>query len=255
MTTETFLEMIVRRTTDYSKFSFLTGNRVINNLNFKKLLISMKEEQLLIPIIVNERLQIIDGQHRFMACVELKLPVYFIVNRGYGLDQVKRANTIGVNWTKEDFLQTYIAEENENYIKLDGLRKDTGLQLTTLLKIIGVFQQSCESFINEKFKEGTFEIDIDDSYSGAEYFCNVLEMFSEYKDYKSIGFVTAFLKLYFHPDYDPRIMERQSKFIVNFQPKYKSANALLEDFCKNVYSYRLGSKRIYFNRELNRFFK
>src|SRR5689334_746420 len=115
--TTTILDGAIYQTTDYDQFQLIAGNRSLNKANLKKLTASMKEEHLLIPIIVNEKMEIIDGQHRFVAAKDLNKPVYYIINIGYGLSQVKRANTVGVNWTNEDFLATYREEGNENYLK------------------------------------------------------------------------------------------------------------------------------------------
>lgn len=53
----------IYETYDYSLFNLIGGNRLINVLNYKKLMKSIDEKQLLIPILVNEKMEIIDGQH------------------------------------------------------------------------------------------------------------------------------------------------------------------------------------------------
>lgn len=252
MTTKT-TDILVHETTDYDKFSFIEGNRNINKANLRKLLNSMSEEQLIIPIIVNENFQIIDGQHRFTGCKELKKPVYYIINHGYGIQQVKRANTVGVNWSKDDFLTTYLAEENKNYILLNELKKKHGLQIGMLLKIIASFKERSDISITNDFKKGNLEIE--EQYAGVDFFCNQLEMFSAYKEYKANAFISAFLKLYFYEDFRIENMIRQAeRWLGNFDPKSKSQEALLEELCKSVYSFR-SSNPLYYSRELKRFFK
>ena len=100
-------------TENYDMFKKIGGNRKINKANYSKIVKSMKEEQLIIPIVVNEKYEIIDGQHRFTACKDLGKPVYFYMVRGYGLEQVKRANIASSNWKKENYLDMFIAEKNE----------------------------------------------------------------------------------------------------------------------------------------------
>ena len=254
MTMDTATNIIVQKTTDYEKFSFISGNRNISKANLKKLLNSMEEKQLIIPIIVNEKYQIIDGQHRFTGCKELKKPVYYIINQGYGIDEVKRANTVGTNWDKEDFLNTYIQEDNENYIMLNDLKKKYGLQIGVLLKIFASFQNKSDFLINSDFKKGNLEIK--EEYHGVEFFCNQLEMFSNYKEYKANAFISAFLKLYFYEDYKPEIMIKQAeRWAGTLDPKSKSQEALLEELCKTVYSYRLTKDQIFYSRQMKRFFK
>jgi|AntRauTorckE5430_2_1112549.scaffolds.fasta_scaffold24246_1 hypothetical protein len=98
---------VVQTTTDYAKFKDLAGNRTINPLHVKRLGRSFKEDYLLSPIIVNERFEIIDGQHRFAAAQAERLPVNYIMAEGYRLPQVQRLNTGTSNWRKVDYLRSY----------------------------------------------------------------------------------------------------------------------------------------------------
>lgn len=255
MTTNMTIGMAVYETMDYDLFTFLEGNRNLNKANLRKLIASMEEEHLLIPIIVNEKFQIIDGQHRFTACKVLEKPIHYIINQGYGLEQVKRANTVGVNWTNEDFLQTYIEDGDPNYISIHELKKESGLQLNIILKILSTFQGQSNLVTLDKFKNGVLKVNSNGEWSGIRFFCKQLEMFSEYKDYKASSFVNAFLKLYMHEDYNPIVMEKQSKWIANFQPKGKSSEVILEELCKSVYSYRLPQGKIFYYKEHGRFYK
>lgn len=56
------IEMIgnIFKTKDYDMFKWVKGNRKPNKKNYSKLVKSMKEEQLIIPICVNEKFEIID---------------------------------------------------------------------------------------------------------------------------------------------------------------------------------------------------
>jgi hypothetical protein len=255
MMNELLMDLRVHVTTEYSNFSFIDGNRVVNKANLKKLLESMSEEQLIIPIIVNEKFQIIDGQHRFIAAKELNKPVFYIVNYGYGIEQVKRANTVGTNWTNEDFLKTYVAEYDENYIKINELRKEKGLQISSILKITAAFQGQGYPLILNRFQNGELQVNRNNEWSGILHFCKQLELFSDYRNYKTNSFINAFLKLYHYEDYDPSIMERQAKWIVNFQPNSNTCESILDEFCRSVYSYRLSRNKIYYDKKMRRFFK
>ena len=104
---EPMLKEQVLKTTDYNLFSFISGNRKINLAHAKRLERSFKNRHLFSPIIVNEYHQIIDGQHRFTVCSKLKLPIYYIVVNGYGLDEVQILNTNSSNWKKIDYLNAY----------------------------------------------------------------------------------------------------------------------------------------------------
>ena len=97
----------VFETRNYLKFKNLEGNRKLNIANLKRLKISMEEEFLQVPIIVNEKHEIIDGQHRFEASKQLGLPVYFIIVRGYKLTHVHKLNAISRNWIFMDYVESF----------------------------------------------------------------------------------------------------------------------------------------------------
>ena len=64
----------VQQTKDYDLLKNIDGNRSINQLHVKRLSNSMMNKHLISPIIVNEKYQIIDGQHRFEASKILTYP-------------------------------------------------------------------------------------------------------------------------------------------------------------------------------------
>lgn len=79
----------VHTTTDYFLFfKPIEGNRNKNIIHLSRLKKSISENYLFTVIIVNEKYEIIDGQHRFECVKELKLPLHYIVCKGYGLNEV-----------------------------------------------------------------------------------------------------------------------------------------------------------------------
>jgi hypothetical protein len=246
----------IYETFEYGKFTLLDTNRNLNSANLKKIIESMEEEYLRIPIIVNEKYEIIDGQHRFHGAKHLNLPVRYIINVGYGIEQVKRANTSGVNWTRDDFLKTYIKEGNRNYIEFAELKKETGLSVISLLKIFGGFMDMHLDNVTTIFNNGNFQIE--PHFDAVKGFCEHLKICKEYKDYRSGSFIQAFLHLYLHEDYDPQHMEKQAKKAMQwFNPSSKTKEVLLEELCTKVYSYRMLKKegRILYSKHHKRFFQ
>lgn len=67
------------RTNDYSIFKFSELNRDINDSNLQRIKHSIKQIGFHSNkrILVNESMEIIDGQHRFLACKELGLPIEY----------------------------------------------------------------------------------------------------------------------------------------------------------------------------------
>ena len=110
----------IKITTDYNKFSFMDGNRDISKKNM--LVKSINEIDLTEykPIIVDEKYVIIDGQHRFMACKELKKPIYYIIL--HGVDEKKaliKLNAFQKMWKQDDYLKFFNKNIGERYSELN----------------------------------------------------------------------------------------------------------------------------------------
>ena len=86
------MELKVMETMDYSLFSKFNGNRDVNKLHVNRIAKSMSEQFLIKPIDVNEKHEVIDGQHRLEACKETGNPLYYIVQKGWGLQEAHRLN-------------------------------------------------------------------------------------------------------------------------------------------------------------------
>lgn len=105
--TKTSTLPIVKSTKEYSLFGTLKGNRVIKAPHLRKLISSIKENYMFTVIIVNENMEIIDGQHRAAACEVLNLPIYYVIKEGYTLEDIQRYNVGTTNWSTGDFVDSY----------------------------------------------------------------------------------------------------------------------------------------------------
>lgn len=109
-------------TTDYSKFKRLIGNRDIPEARISKIVESIQSIGWIHnPIIVNEKMEVIDGQGRLTALQRLKMPVEYIVAPGAGNKECVYMNMNMVNWKLPDFVKSYAEQGNENYQRLVDL--------------------------------------------------------------------------------------------------------------------------------------
>lgn len=74
-------------TTNYSKFKLLHTNRMISQGLVERLKDSITKIGYIKskPILVNDKHEIIDGQHRYVACQELNIPVPFVIRDKNGV--------------------------------------------------------------------------------------------------------------------------------------------------------------------------
>lgn len=112
-------------TTDLDMFHRIDGNRVPNLIHVNRLIDSLRKYGMKCnPILVNEKMQVIDGQHRLLAAKEVKSKVYFIIIPGSNLSDVHTLNLNQKNWNRKDFMEGYANMGLEPYIKLQNFVKN-----------------------------------------------------------------------------------------------------------------------------------
>jgi hypothetical protein len=110
----------VQQTKRYDRFRFMESNRHINRGHVDRLKKSIEDNPTMLPaqpILVNHNMEIIDGQHRFTACKELGLPIYFMKVTGLTIDDARRMNVTHKGWKPEDYARSYASTGNRNYIQ------------------------------------------------------------------------------------------------------------------------------------------
>ena len=101
----------LKQTTDYTIFR--TGqNREVKEKDVKRKLISIQEDGLQLPIVVNRRMEIVDGQHRFQALVMLGEPVPYLVSNNWKNEyHTAVINNTQRTWSTENWAE-FRAKEN-----------------------------------------------------------------------------------------------------------------------------------------------
>jgi len=115
--------MEIQKTKDYSIFKFVLSNREVDANHVKKLARSIETRNLLSvrPIIVNDQMQLIDGQHRLEAAKQIGAEVFYIQIGNLTKSDIAVLNTAQKNWTRTDFINFYALEGNENYKRIAAL--------------------------------------------------------------------------------------------------------------------------------------
>ncbi len=126
----------VKSTTDYSRFKFIRGNRPIDK-RVKKMIRAIKRKNMLadFPILTKPngdgRNMIFDGQTRFEAAKQMKLPVFFIESAHIEIGDVPETNSVQSPWTARDYLHSWSERGNPHYAKLKAFVSEFGLPVTT----------------------------------------------------------------------------------------------------------------------------
>lgn len=209
----------VYKTYDYSKFKLVDVNREIVELSVKRLVESFKTMYLVSVIVVNEKYEIIDGQHRFTAARELGFPIHYIIVYGYGLKEIQMLNTNQKNWQRKDHLHAHCISGKEVYLEFqEFLNEFPELGMASALRI---FSGGTDGY--KKVKEGTKNSAINDFVNGnmqvgkqgvAKAYINARKIM-QFKDYYSgfhnRTFITSVLPLFELSIYDHKRMLHKLK--------------------------------------------
>ena len=195
----------VLRTTNYKSFLRLPGNRNQSNAHIKAVRESIRNRPDLIPfnpILVNEHMQIIDGQHRLAVCEELGLPIYYRVGRGLTLMDAQLFNQQQKNWTPLDFAKSYIELGNENYEIYVAAKNEFRFNHEVLMRYL-----SGATVSTERFKAGGFSVqDVDQAWT---HFSWLQDMKAFTDRYNIRTFAFGFYMVCTSPEYDHQKMVLQ----------------------------------------------
>ena len=154
----------IHQTTDYSIFRKMTGQREIYDLKkVNRIADSMKERGWIgAPALLNENMEVVDGQNRIEAAKIAGIPAWYIIVDGLTIDDCIQLNSTSVNWGFAEYINCYVAFGNTNYIRFKEL-KDT--YLTSYENVIRALNIG-RSWKREDIKRGLLSI-TDEQYHKA----------------------------------------------------------------------------------------
>lgn len=238
------VEYNVYITKDYSIFKRLVGNRDIPESRISKIVESINTiGWVRNPIIVNEKMEVIDGQGRLTALQRLKMPVEYIIAEGAGNKECIYMNMNMVNWKLPDFIKSYAEQGNENYQRLLSLMERYA---NGNLDIISTAVYRLSKSKHRDIKQGTLQLteqQYRDAVPRLEFIKPILDEIDEKKIPGSI--VTLMQTLIYYYDYPEVDKERLKysveKYIYNATPWVLNTDCERE--VENAYNYGLGLEK------------
>lgn len=169
--------MKISNTKDYTQFSKVPGNREIYLPHVRALAKSIQKDNQLAsnPIHVDEKLRVIDGQHRLAAARLLDIPVYYTITPGASLQTIQTLQ-IQRKWTMRDFLESYIGLDSDDYSTLKEFVDHYGISVSSgVFLLYGNTARAIKLFMN-----GEFAVRYLDKAS------EIMEYVSIFKNYASV---------------------------------------------------------------------
>ena len=228
-------------TNDYSIFKFIKENRETNRIQVNKLVRVINERgniSKIAPILVNEKLEIIDGQHRLKAFEQvaneqgIKHNINFIVRDDLNARDAMQLNAGAKPWTPDDYARFHAKMGNRNYMIFLNFRDRFELNADVLFKYLAPLDGNRSDFQNGHF--------IVANENESRKWCSRLEQMKQYySDYKHRSFALAFLELVSHKNYDhSRMLDQLDQYasdLIRIPLKNKPMKeALIEIFNKRI---------------------
>lgn len=128
-------------TTDYEIFKKLKGNRPVEEPHVQELIRKIKNNHPVDTIVfVNEKMEVLDGQHRVEAFRRLGLPVKYKVCYGMTIKDVILMNSTQQPWTIGNFVGSFRDQDFGCYHAFNALyEKFPELTTNTLLSVVGSY--------------------------------------------------------------------------------------------------------------------
>lgn len=237
----------VHVTFDYNLFKLHSSNRPPNH--WPKIAKSLKKKDMsrYVPIIVvvtDNGYIIIDGQGRYFACMELGLPIYYIIAEGVDIEDIATFNTGQENWKLGDYLNFYASQGKVDYVRVQQFLSDfPNIKLNYL---VGTIWQSGRSggtrFLstNEVFKEGNFPFPEEARKKGAivSQMLTAIENSVPKEEVKNkYSLVCALSSIVLNSNFNPnRLIEQVKKYPYVFRAEADQSH--YKQMLEKLYNYR-----------------
>jgi|GEM_PF-824859 hypothetical protein len=211
-------------------FKLLTGNRDLNLIKIKRIKKDIQSGLNMMryfPILVTKDMVIIDGQHRFMVCKELDLPVYYIiVQEDLSLADIAQFNSRTEKWKLKDFVNAYSQLGNNHYKVLGQFVNSYQFSYTDAVGLLMHGTSNQNGSVLDLFRTGQFEV----KYSlEATEIAEKVSRFRFFTRYKNKAFIRAIETLHKGGkcDFD-RLAEKVENRLDQFEGKVSAKEYLTQ---------------------------
>lgn len=129
----------MKQTTDYSLFGTIAGNRPVDPKHVRLLAEQISQNNMLHlnPIVVDQNMNVIDGQHRLEAARILGIEVYYLQDERITKQDMALLNSNKKNWTMMDYINFHVAENRPGFDTLLAfINEHPYLPLSAAIKLL-----------------------------------------------------------------------------------------------------------------------
>jgi hypothetical protein len=188
---------------NYKSFSFIAGNRPLNENKIKKIIKEIEGGNDVLqyyPIQVkveDNKLLILDGQHRFFISKKLKRAVnYILVHENKTMIDIAKINSNTEKWSVANYINCYVQAKNQNYIILKKFMDEYGFSVGVCLNMLSNGTSGNATggsrLLTNHFENGEFMVKTPDE---AKELAEKVKRFSAFTNWRSRVFVFAIVRL------------------------------------------------------------
>lgn len=156
----------VFKTDDLDMFKFTKFNR---NVLFTDEMLEQAKEGFISPIIVNEYMVVIDGQHRLEHAKKAGVPIEYIIKPGLNEHDIVRMNTTQRKWNMVNYIESYANQGSEEYVSLLNLLNKKYAGATVVISVAR--NQTTSTGVDKLIKSGSFEfINFEETLNFLKYY-------------------------------------------------------------------------------------
>lgn len=132
------IKLTIYETSDYDQFKQISSNREVNMKHVRELAADIQVINLLdvSPIICNDRMEIIDGQHRLEAAKLLGLPIFYLIKKELTDDHIGHLNRNQKNWSVLDYITFYTLKKRPGFDVLSRFMRKHDLEWSIALMLL-----------------------------------------------------------------------------------------------------------------------
>ena len=145
-------------TKEYKSLKIRQDNRKTSDGQIRQLMESIEKHGFITPIIVNSKMEIIDGQNRVKAAQNLGVPIEYKVHDGNGkMAELLADLQISSKWKAKDYLRYYIRHNRKDYKEFKKFI--TEYEISISVGVMLFFSTDVGGTANNKFKKGLLIVD------------------------------------------------------------------------------------------------
>ena len=234
-------------TREYNQFKILKGNRTLNEKKISKIIKEINGGFNMLPfcpIVVDEQMNIIDGQHRFEVSKRIESNVFYVVASSTSLYQIAKLNTNTERWKASDFINCYSELGIEDYKTLAAFLKKYEMPKTASINLLekGTPNQADNANCIERFESGNFRVNY---LEKAEELAKLIYRFKGFKGFLTTDFINTIYALSKNGKCDMEELIRQFQ---NYRDPLEHAQGVkqVKVALEQIYNYKKSIRRIIF---------